>query len=283
MGSEASTLSIGDLSARTGIAPATLRMWEERHGYPQPERLPSGHRRYPLDTVEGVLAVAQERRNGLPLQLAIERVLATPARERESIFAGLRRSRLGLKTQRVSKRALVAISRAIEDEYAASGGGGLVAGSFQRATFYRAAEHRWHELARIAQASFALADFRRSDTPENGPARVRTSRAHPASREWAVICDAPAFSACLVGLELAASGVPADAARRFEATWSFDSTTVRAAAELAAAIASERAPQLSAPVRRALTHEPGLVDPRLALAASERMVEYLARVASRSR
>jgi DICT domain-containing protein len=283
MDSEETTLSIGDLSAQTGIPPATLRMWEDRHGYPRPRRLPSGHRRYPVDAVEGVLAVAQERRNGLPLQLAIERVLATPARERESIFAGLRRSRLGLRTQRVSKRALTAISRAIEDEYAASGGGGLVAGSFQRVTFYRAAERRWNELARIAQASFALGDFPRTTTPENGPARVRTSREHPASREWAVICDAPAFSACLVGLELAAGGVAGDGSRRFEATWSFDSTTVRTAAELAAAIASERAPRLTGPVRRALRHEPGLVDPRLALAGSERMVEYLARVASRSR
>ena len=40
------SLSIGELSARTGVTPSTLRIWEERHGFPVPTRLGSGHRRY---------------------------------------------------------------------------------------------------------------------------------------------------------------------------------------------------------------------------------------------
>jgi len=42
----AAQLSIGDLSAATGISVHALRVWERRYGRPQAERLPSGHRRY---------------------------------------------------------------------------------------------------------------------------------------------------------------------------------------------------------------------------------------------
>lgn len=42
----APSLSIGDLSASSGISPHTLRAWERRYGKPAAVRLPSGHRRY---------------------------------------------------------------------------------------------------------------------------------------------------------------------------------------------------------------------------------------------
>ena len=45
-------LSIGALSRATGIPVETLRTWESRYGFPVPERKPSGHRVYPLATVE---------------------------------------------------------------------------------------------------------------------------------------------------------------------------------------------------------------------------------------
>jgi methanogenic corrinoid protein MtbC1 len=46
-------LSIGALSAATSLPVETLRTWERRYGFPTPiERLGSGHRRYPLETVE---------------------------------------------------------------------------------------------------------------------------------------------------------------------------------------------------------------------------------------
>ncbi len=46
MATPQATLSIGDLAERTGVKPATLRMWESRHGFPRAERRESGHRRY---------------------------------------------------------------------------------------------------------------------------------------------------------------------------------------------------------------------------------------------
>jgi len=44
-------MSIGALSQATGVPVGTLRSWEQRYGFPTPERLESGHRRYDLDHV----------------------------------------------------------------------------------------------------------------------------------------------------------------------------------------------------------------------------------------
>lgn len=52
-------LSIGALSAATGIPVATIRSWERRHGFPEAERRPSGHRVYPLATVPRLRRIAQ--------------------------------------------------------------------------------------------------------------------------------------------------------------------------------------------------------------------------------
>ena len=52
-------LSIGALSRATGIAVETLRTWENRYGFPVPERKPSGHRVYPVSAVPRLRRVAQ--------------------------------------------------------------------------------------------------------------------------------------------------------------------------------------------------------------------------------
>jgi methanogenic corrinoid protein MtbC1 len=52
-------LSIGALSAATGIPVETLRTWERRYGYPEPQRKPSGHRVYPVTAVPRLRRVAQ--------------------------------------------------------------------------------------------------------------------------------------------------------------------------------------------------------------------------------
>jgi MerR family transcriptional regulator, light-induced transcriptional regulator len=57
-------LSIGELSKQTGIGVHSLRVWEKRYGAPHPERLPSGHRRYPKGEVQRVRAVARALESG---------------------------------------------------------------------------------------------------------------------------------------------------------------------------------------------------------------------------
>ncbi|HEY2317872.1 MAG TPA: MerR family transcriptional regulator, partial [Solirubrobacteraceae bacterium] len=66
-------LSIGQVAAQTGVAEGTLRMWEARHGFPTPQRLASGHRRYSADDLERVVSVARARAAGLSLEAAIAR------------------------------------------------------------------------------------------------------------------------------------------------------------------------------------------------------------------
>lgn len=44
-------LSIGALAKASGVPVETLRTWERRYDYPQPTRLPSGHRRYPANAI----------------------------------------------------------------------------------------------------------------------------------------------------------------------------------------------------------------------------------------
>ena len=52
-------LTIGALSAASGIPIETLRTWERRYGFPVPERKPSGHRVYRLETVPRLRRAAQ--------------------------------------------------------------------------------------------------------------------------------------------------------------------------------------------------------------------------------
>ena len=57
-------LSIGALSRATNIPVETLRTWESRYGFPVPERLPSGHRLYPLAMVPRLLRIAEALARG---------------------------------------------------------------------------------------------------------------------------------------------------------------------------------------------------------------------------
>ncbi len=48
---------MGAVTRRTGIGEHTLRAWERRFGFPTPERLPSGHRRYTQAQVHQLLLI----------------------------------------------------------------------------------------------------------------------------------------------------------------------------------------------------------------------------------
>lgn len=51
-------LSIADVSKRTGISQAALRMWEKRYGWPKPQRNDSGYRVYSESLVTDVTRLA---------------------------------------------------------------------------------------------------------------------------------------------------------------------------------------------------------------------------------
>ena len=271
-------LSIGEVVQRSGVAEGTLRMWERRHNFPTPERLPSGHRRYSEHDVELVRRVAAERATGVSLAVALERAerdAATPVR---SIYASLRSARPELEPRTLPKRLILALTRAIEDESLARAERPLLFASFQHERYYRQEQARWCELAEGADLTLAFADFEQLRIPPNAPAEIPVDRGHPLTREWAIVCDAPGYSVCLAGWEPpGGANVPIEE-RCFESIWSVEPEAVREAARSCAAIAAVQSPELVAGVQARLDSEPPAPageQLRLAAAITNRTLSYL--------
>jgi MerR family transcriptional regulator, light-induced transcriptional regulator len=270
-------LSIGDVVRATGVGEATLRAWERRFGFPEPQREPSGHRRYSTEDVERIARVVEERDRGLALPVAIDRARRA-ATGVPSLFARLRDRRPDVQPMPVRKRRLIALSHAVEDESAARAERSLLIGSFQRERFYRQSEPRWRELAAGADLAFVLADFRRPKNPPGRPVEVPVDRSHPVSREWGLICEAPEHAACLIAWEPPGQADAPDLERRFEVLLSVEPAVVREAAESAAAIAAPFAPEVAEAARTRLEE---LATPRadsqlrLASAITARLVAAL--------
>jgi DNA-binding transcriptional MerR regulator len=228
-------LSIGELSRLTGAPEATLRMWERRHDLLRPARLPGGHRRYRPADVDLVQQVLAARAAGLSLSAAAARARQHEQRPALSIYATLRRRRPDLVPQRLTREAMLALSRAIEEESLARAERPVLFGAFQRERFFRRSQGRWRQLAAGARFSAVFADFPRAATPQEGPAEIPLSAGHPLMREWAVVSDGEAGGACLFGWE-----PPRDdrGPRLFEAVWSVEPDVVREAARICGGIAS---------------------------------------------
>ena len=61
------TYAIAAVSKLTGISCHALRVWERRHGFPQPERTEHGHRRYSVDQVSALRWIAAGLKQGRDL------------------------------------------------------------------------------------------------------------------------------------------------------------------------------------------------------------------------
>jgi DNA-binding transcriptional MerR regulator len=70
------TLSATRFAQLTGVSRERLRTWERRYGFPAPQRVGQGPRRYALSDVARVVAVRQAAGAGVPLAEAIARVAA---------------------------------------------------------------------------------------------------------------------------------------------------------------------------------------------------------------
>ena len=251
----ASVLTMREVSAQTGVEAPTLRMWEQRHGFPSPHRLPSGHRRYSDRDVELIRQVVHDRESGLELKAAIEKAktaAAAATSDDDSIFAGLRRRRPELAPYLFPKRTLLAVSHAIEDECGAGAEKAMLFASFQREHFYRSAEARWRDLAGPARFAVVLADFTQLRDLRDAPVEVPIERSDPIGREWSVICDAPSLTACLSGWERPGQEDVGDMDRDFEMFWSVDPVLVREASSVACSIVERSAPAVAERLRPAL-------------------------------
>src|SRR3954468_4697873 len=268
-------LTIREVAARSGIPAGTLRMWEERYGFPKPKRLPSGHRRFSEEQVDAVRAVVAARESGLSLPGAIERVADAPQERRESLFCLLRLRRPELAPELIPKPRMIALSHAIEDECLARAHAPVLIGSFQQARFFGAEQSRWQGFAATAAVAVAFADFEtRTDTQ---PVQLHIDRDHVLTREWAIVCLAPAASAALAGWEPPGQDDVPDGERRFEAIWTVDPELVYEAVDAAASLAEREAPEVADRMRGALGARPAPSGPdvRGVAALARRMVSYI--------
>ncbi len=237
-------LTIGGLAQRTGVAPATLRSWEARYGFPRPIRLAGGHRRYAERDVAAVLEVLRHRGSGVALEAAVRRTVSEPLQSR-SLYAELRRQHPELVPQPLVKTSLLALSHAIEDECCARAEQPVLFGGFQRGEFLRGSYARWVELARTALVAVVFADTVDPREPGPGvPVQVALPHEAPLNREWIVVCDAPDLPACMVAVERPGQEAVPDARRRFEALWTVDPRAVRHASRVAASLVDEYRPGL---------------------------------------
>ncbi len=267
-------LAIKDLAEQTGVAAGTIRMWEQRYGFPEPARTAGGYRIYTEEDVVTLRRVVAYRDRGLSVPAALERARSLAgATDRPSIFAALTSADAPVRPQRLRKPTLVAISRAIEEEALARAAGPVVIGAFQSERNYRAVEHRYRRLAHVADAVGVYATFAEVKiASDDEPAELPVTGA--LGHEWAVIVDAPGYAACLVGWE------PPDSTPReriFEAVWTMDPSVVRRAAQVGAALAASSAPDWSERLLSMLADRPLAVEsPTSGLTAlTNRMLGYL--------
>src|SRR3954471_11540704 len=196
-------LAIKDLAEQTGVAAGTIRMWEQRYGFPEPFRTAARSRIYTEQDVVALRRVVAYRNRGLSVPAALERARSLDgATDRPSIFAALAAGDAPVRPQKLHRSTLIALSRAIEEEAMARAAGPVVIGAFQSEGNYRAVEHRYRRLARVADAVGVFAGFSSVPGATKGePAEIPIAASDALGHEWAVIVDAPGYAACLVGWE----------------------------------------------------------------------------------
>jgi DICT domain-containing protein len=275
-------LAIKDVAERTGIAAGTIRMWEQRYGFPVPGRTASGYRRYTQDDVEALRKILALRHRGLSVPAAISRAQDTGGpSDHPSIYAAVAAHDPGTRPLVLKKSTLVALSKAIEHEALALAAAPVVFAAFQQERFYRKVERRYRRLAAHADASAVFAGFSHGVRHVPGaPVEIPISMDEVLANEWAVVVDAPGYAACLLAWEqpgLIEPGDPDDGDRRFEAIWTIDAEATRRAAQVAARLAGRADPAFGERLEELLADRPlALEEPAPALTAlTNRMVAYL--------
>ncbi len=274
-------LGISDVAEQTGLAAGTIRVWEQRYGFPEPARTPSGYRIYQAEDVEILRRVVAYRDRGLSVPAALERARAAGgSTDRPSLYGAVIAAGEPVQPRRLRKSTLLAISRAIEDETLARAAGPIVIGAFQHERNYRAVEHRYRRLSHVADACVAFGGFAEVSGGDGEPVLLPVHPDEALGAEWAVIVDAPGYAACLLAWETPESQRDQDLPERercFEAVWTLEPSTVRRAALVGSSLARRTAPDVGAWLEELLQDRPLAVEaPAPGLTAlANRIVGYL--------
>lgn len=276
-------LSIKEVAERTGLAAGTIRMWEQRHGVPVPQRTASGYRRYSQSDVDLLRRAQAYRHRGLSVHAALDRARETGgASDHPSIYAAVAATDHGARPHVLRKSTLIALSRAIEHETLATAACPLLFAAFQHEEFYREVEPRYRRMAQNSDAAAVFADFPAVRHPEGGPVELPIGPQDALGNEWCVVVDAPGYAACLLAWEqpgVTEPGGAHDADRRFEAIWTLDPRATRRASEVAVRLAGRADPAFGARLEGLLADRPlAMEEPAPALTAlTNRVVAYLER------
>lgn len=276
-------LRIKDVADGTGVAAATIRMWEQRYGFPTPSRTPSGYRVYTEADIEHIRTVTALRHRGLSITAAIDRVREHADDEsagHPSIYAAVAALDPVARPQVLRRSTLKAMSHAIEDEMLSRGARGFVVGAFQKQTFYAPAAHRYDQIARLSDATVVFADFPKVRSQIGHTTEVPIAPTDALGNEWAVVIDSPTYSACLVAWERPNREVGQE--RQFEAVLSLEPRVARRAAGVAAWLTSQQDPQVGAQLTELVQSRPLPAEPPASTltALSNRMVAYLDQAAA---
>ena len=195
------------------------------------------------------------------------------------MFATLRRLHPTLQPQRC-KTSLLALSWAIEDECCALAETPMIFGAFQKERYYRAAEERWTELARVARSTMVFAQFEQQPPSSWVASRSSTSpTTPPCAASGLMVCDAPDHAALLTAWELPGQSSVRDKDRLFEAIWSVEPAAVRSAVGPAPRWPSSSATPRPAPALRARRGPPPpSVEALRATSLLNRVVAYVDRM-----
>ena len=237
-------LAIKEVAERTGIAAATIRMWEQRYGFPEPARTASGYR--DVHRRRRRHAAARQhaaRQRPVRARRARARARLRGATDRPSIYGAIAAARRRCPPGGcASARCWRSRARSRTRRWPAPPGPSCSAPSSPCATS-AAVEHRYGGSrapptpASCSPTSSACASRRRTRP------RCRSRRDDALGNEWAVVVDAPGYAACLLAWETPESQrddhLP-DRERRFEALWTLDPRVVRRAALVGAALAAPR-------------------------------------------
>ena len=163
---------------------------------------------------------------------AIEHARSSIDLAETSVFGGARHRHPDLEVSVLPESFVFAISRAIEDEAQRHAVDGVVVGRFQDDRAWRRAAARWRRLADQSLLTVVLADF---DALEEvgGVWQVPIPSQAATQQEWAVVVEAPGWSACVVARQRDAHE---GANRWFDVLWSFDPAVVRDAVTVALAL-----------------------------------------------
>jgi MerR family transcriptional regulator, light-induced transcriptional regulator len=199
-------LSIGELAAATGMSVPALRAWEERYGFPAPHRTREGggHRRYSARDIATIRQVLERQAAGLGLGEAVRASLAELRPEVVlSVHDEVMALHPGLPRSTLPQPAVLALSRAIEDEVAAGDGGGHLFGCFQTVRHYAESRARWQRLGRCVASVHAFAHHDPGDRGcvDGEVVLVDLPDGVPLTREWLVVHDGPALATALLALE----------------------------------------------------------------------------------